>query len=177
MDLPEAEHKRRLRKISGVYFSQHAFDRGRFSNSEREDLEYKLRRLDGKVFWDTQHENYQIRTSGYTLPFEVELHNTRPGHIAFVKSAFQPEAKVQPRFKRSRFQFLNVDESEMIVQCPQGHLKLCVTGLDPDDVFADAVSQCPRCGAQLEHRERSYRPKPGDPEHGEEQGDGVVVSP
>lgn len=158
MDLPEAEHKRRLRNISGVYISQHAFDRGRFSQSKQEELERKVRTLNGKLFWDTEHENYQIRTAGYTLPFEVELHNTRPGHIAFIKSAFQPKAEVQPRFKRSRFKFLNVDDTETIVQCPQGHLKLCVTDIDPDSVLQEDVSQCPRCGAQLEVREESYRP-------------------
>lgn len=54
----------RVQKISGVYFSDHAQSRDLLDYQRMKQLQDKITDLEGQVFWDEKHGNYQILVDG-----------------------------------------------------------------------------------------------------------------
>lgn len=83
----------RVCKISGVYFSDHAQSRNLLNYQRMKELQNKITDLEGQVFWDQKHGNYQILVDGLALPFELQLNKEKPGLFTLVKTAFKPDYK------------------------------------------------------------------------------------
>lgn len=100
------EKIRRLLMINGAYFKPHAIRRGkqRIGNGfDPEKLESIFTNLEGQLYWDKDHENYQLVHGDMALAFKLKLHDNRKGLLAFVTTVIPEEDKnheANPRFKK-----------------------------------------------------------------------------
>jgi hypothetical protein len=114
--------------INGAFFPPHAMERTEERTGIRDfdqtKYEQKFIDLDGILYWDTKHSNYQLGLHNVVFPFKVKVHRNRPGLIAIIKTALPPE----PEYRRTCSRFIRL-EHDSDTECP-----CCESSVDPGDV-------------------------------------------
>ncbi len=97
-----------LNNIVGVFFHPHAFHRfkqrirGKWDNDV---FEQKIIDLEGRYYRDGKHDNFQVVLEDVAFAFNMNLHDSRPGLLAYVETAVPSDNysyEDNDRFRRLR---------------------------------------------------------------------------
>jgi hypothetical protein len=105
--------------INGAYFDDHVIERAteRIGISEFDPKHYEKQivELEGDIFYDREHHNYQIVFDELAFAFDLKLHHHRPGLLAYVKTTLTNPNEY--REDDSRFKKIEVEDYSCCEKC------------------------------------------------------------
>lgn len=107
----EADIKRQLRHITGVYFTRHCMRSDCWREKFLDPVSKRMRNGRGEFYWDNGEQSFNFYDRNYDMvfPFGLDHNKRKPGYFAFVATCFP---KTYERFQQDRFIKLDLQEKD-----------------------------------------------------------------
>mgnify|MGYP007097486677 CR=1 FL=1 len=102
----------RMQNIAGAYFKPHVMERAEerlgISDFDHDKWEERIVDLEGDLYYDRKYERFQICFDELAFAFHTQIHNDRPGLLAYVHTTLSNPNEF--RDSDDRFQKISITD-------------------------------------------------------------------